>query len=172
MLNFNELSLCKLGITTDVVKTGEFSDLYTITRPLSEFEKSIIQKSIDEGYVTFTSKAAEGRNMELEDLLKVASGRVWSGIEAKEIGLVDELGSLDDAIKMAAEMAELEEYRVSYYPHQKTVLEQLMEELGQDIEAKILRNRLGELFPVYEKIKKVEHYNGILMRMPYDIEIN
>ena len=172
LFNLEDLLRNKLGITTDVVKTGEFSDIYTIARTLTEYERSIIQQMVDEGYETFTTKAAEGRGMEIEDLLKVASGRVWSGVEAKEIGLIDEFGSLEDAVQMAADMAELEEYSVRYYPHQKTVLEQLIEELEQDMEMRIMKAKLGELYPVFEKAQKVSNYNGILTRMPFDIEID
>ncbi|MFC2123408.1 signal peptide peptidase SppA [Bacteroidota bacterium] len=172
MFNLQDLLNNKLGITTDVVNTGEFSDIITVTRSLSEYERSIIQQMADEGYEIFTTKAAEGRGMELEELLKVASGRVWSGTEAKEIGLIDEFGSLEDAIQIAADMADLEEYSVRYYPHQKSVIEQLVEELEQDIGMRIMKAKMGQLYPVYENVQKVSNYNGILTRMPFDIEID
>jgi len=171
LFNMEDLMKNKLGITTDVVKTGEFSDLYTVTRSLTEYERGIFQNMIEEGYETFTTKAAEGRGMDIDDLLKVASGRVWSGIEAKEIGLIDDFGSLEDAIELAAEEAELEEYTVRYYPHQKSFIEQLAEELEQDMHMRILKSRLGQLYPIYEDVQDISQYNGILTRMPFDIEI-
>ena len=172
LFNMKGLMENKLGITFDQVSTGHFSNLYTITRPLTDYEKQIIQKTVEEGYVTFTTKAAESRHMELDDLLKIASGRVWSGSEAKEIGLIDTFGTLDDAIKMAAGKAGIEEYKVVYYPVQKTFLEQLMSDLSDDVQAKWLRIKTGELYPYLKMVREIESYVGIQARIPYTIEMN
>src|SRR5690606_30575449 len=85
----------KLGITMDVAKTGELSDFMNLTRELTELEKNIIQNQVEDGYDTFISRVAEGRGMSREAVLEVASGRVWSGLQAKSNGLVDVLGGLD-----------------------------------------------------------------------------
>ena len=172
IFNIEKLMENKLGITTDRVTTGHFSDIYTMTRPLSDYEKSIIQGSIDKGYETFTTKAAEGRGMSLDELLEVASGRVWSGIEAKEVGLIDEFGSLEDAITMAAEMAEVEEYTVRYYPEQQTVIEQLLEDLSNDVQTKWIKWQTGDLYPVISTIQELETYRGIQARMLFEFKID
>src|SRR5690606_5337540 len=98
----------KLGVTTDVAKTGEFSDFMTPTRPLNPVEQNVIQKQVEDGYDVFISRVSEGRGMSKEAVLEVASGRVWSGLQAKNIGLVDVLGGLDDAIQIAAAKAGVE----------------------------------------------------------------
>ncbi len=163
----------KLGITSDVVKTGEFSDIYTVSRPLNAYEKSIIQGRVEEGYETFTSKAAQGRNMDLEQLKEVASGRVWTGQQAKEIGLVDVLGSYQDAIDIAAEKAGIQDdYMVVQYPELKSELEEIMAKLTGEAETRLTRAKFGELTPYIEKIKQLDTYKGIQARLPFDVELN
>ncbi|CAN5600523.1 signal peptide peptidase SppA [soil metagenome] len=172
LFNVKDFLNSKLGITTDVVKTGHFSDIFTITRSLSDFERQIIQKGVDERYEVFVGKAAEGRNMNIEEIKRNASGRVWSGIEAKERNLVDVLGGLDDAISLAVKAAGVEDdYRVTYLPRQKTFLEQLMSGLGGDIQTRILQFQLGEYFPYVMKIKQLQEYEGIQARLPFHLEI-
>lgn len=163
----------KLGITTEVVETGELSNLFKVTAPLNEFEKSIIQNTIEEGYESFTRKAAEGRNMSVEALREVASGRVWSGIEAKDRNLVDVLGSFDDAVRIAAGKAGLEEgkYRVRYYPEQKGFMEQLLEKLEGNVEARLMEAHFGDFAPYVKPLQELKHYSGIQARMPYDLII-
>jgi len=171
LFNAEELLEDKLGITFDNISTGEYSDMYTMTRPLTSFEKEIIQKDVEKGYEIFTTKAADDRNMPIEDLLEVASGRVYSGHEALDNGLIDEFGTLEDAIKSAAELAELDEYRVSYYPRQKTFFEQILADLGNEIQARYMKIKLGELYPYLEQIQELNTLKGIQARMPYDIQI-
>ena len=151
----------KLGITSDVVNTGEFSDIYTVSRPLNEYEKSIIQGRVEEGYESFTGKAAE-----------VASGRVWTGSQAKEIGLVDVLGSYDDAIKIAANKAGIaDDYMTIMYPELKSEFEEIMSKLVGETEARFMKANYGNIAPYIDQIKKLENYNGIQARMPFDVEI-
>ena len=171
LFNAEELFENKLGLTFDSFSTGEYSDMYTVTRPLSSFEKEIIQQEIERGYEIFTSKAADDRDMAIDELLKIASGRVYSGYEALENGLIDEFGTLEDAIEEAAEMAELEEYRVSYYPRQKTVFEQIMADLGTDIQTRYLKLKLGEYYPYFQQVQQLNTLKGPQARMPFDINI-
>jgi protease-4 len=110
--------------------------------------------------------------MALEDLLSIASGRVWSAIEAKERGLIDTFGSLEDAIGMAAGKAGIEEYKVVYYPEQLTFLEQLMSDLSEDVQTRWLKIKTGDLYPYLEKIRDLDSYIGIQARMPFQIEMN
>ncbi|EMR04810.1 signal peptide peptidase SppA [Cesiribacter andamanensis] len=173
LFNMQQLLNDKLGITTDVVETGELSNLFKVTRPLSEFEKGIVQQSINDGYEMFTSKAAEGRNMPKEALLEVASGRVWSGIEAKERGLVDVLGGLDVAIDIAAAKAGLElgKYRLRYYPEKQSFLEELLGKTEEEIQTRALQKEFGAFFPWVKQLQKMERFQGIQARMPYDLVI-
>ncbi len=171
LFNAEELFENKLGLTFDNFSTGEYSDMYTVTRPLSSFEKEIIQQEIERGYEIFTNKAADDRDMTIDELLKIASGRVYSGNEALENGLIDEFGTLEDAIEEAAEMAELEEYRVSYYPRQKTVFEQIMADLGTDIQTRYLKLKLGEYYPYFQQVQQLNTLKGPQARMPFDINI-
>jgi protease IV len=161
----------KLGITTDVVKTGKHSDILTLTRSLTEFEKSVIQNMVEDTYDTFTKKAAEGRNMTQEQIKELAAGRVWSGIEAHERGLVDVLGGLDDAINIAANKAGITDYRLRYFPKRKSFFEQMIEEFQRDMEAKAMKSKLGEYYFYVDKIKEIEKYQGIQAIMPFDIKV-
>jgi protease IV len=173
LFNMQELLNEKLGITTDVVETGELSNLFKVTRPLTDFEKSIIQQSINEGYEMFTSKAAEGRNMSREELLTVASGRVWSGIEAKERGLIDILGGMDTAIEIAAAKAGLEEgdYRLRYYPEKKSFLQELLGKTEEEIEVRAMQKQFGAFYPWVKQLQKMERFQGVQARMPFDLNI-
>lgn len=161
----------KLGITTDVVKTGEYSDIMSMTRPLRDGERAIIQNGVDNIYKTFTSKAAEGRGMELDQLVKLAGGRVWSGNEALANGLIDEIGGLDRALELAAELAELEDYGVRYYPTQKTFIEQIMSELNKEVEIRVLKHKFGMFYPFIKDVDELMQLRGYQARLPFDIEI-
>ncbi|MEM6841722.1 MAG: signal peptide peptidase SppA [Bacteroidota bacterium] len=165
--------LDKIGVDTEIVQTGEFADIFSPSKPLSETERRIIQNGVEQGYETFTSKAAEGRNMSIEQLKKVASGRVWSGTEALDRDLVDVLGGLDDAVAIAVEKAGLEDddYRVKYYPEQKDIFQQIMEELGQEVSTYWLKRELGDAFPYLQQFQQVRDWQGIQARMPFIMEI-
>lgn len=155
----------KLGITTDNVKTGYFSDIYNMTEPLSEYEMKYIQKGTDQAYKAFTSKAAEGRSMDLEELEPLASGRIWTGDEALENGLIDMLGDLDDAIAIAAEKAGVEEdYRIRVYPIQKDPLEELIQTLLGDYETNVLSDKLDAFYPYLKSLETIKELQGIQAR--------
>jgi protease-4 len=162
----------KIGITSEEVKTGEIGDMVTVMRPLTEMEKNIWQKKTEDIYETFTGKAAKGRKMSQEDIKKIASGRVWTGEQAKANGLVDILGGFNDAIKIAAKAARLgEDYKLKYYPHQKTFLEKLMGDFEQDTKAAILKNELGEYYPWFQQWQRVKRYQGVQARLPWELKI-
>ena len=172
LFNMEKFLENKLGITFDVVKTGEYSDIMTVTRSLSDFERQIIQDGVNDGYETFTSKAAEARGMSLEKLKEVAGGRVWTGVQAHELGLVDLLGSFDDAVKIAAAKADLgDDYLISFYPRQKSVFDQLFSEAGKEMEARSLKSNYGMLAPYVKQVKNLQHLEGIQARMPFSMEI-
>jgi protease IV len=161
----------KFGITSEEVKTGEFGELITISRPLSEMEKNIWQKKVEETYETFTSKAADGRSMPVADIKKVASGRVWTGAQAQANGLVDILGGYDDAIKIAADKAGVSDYKVKLYPRKKTFIQQIMEGFEENTKASTLKNELGEYYPYYQYWQKLKTHNGVQARMPFEFQI-
>jgi protease IV len=171
LFNAKEFLNDKLGITTDNVNTGHFSDLFTVTRPLTAYEKKILQDQTDYVYDIFTSKAAEGRKMPVDDLKKIAQGRVWSGEEALKIGLIDKFGNLDDAINMAAAKAGVAKYRVVYYPERKSFIDQILSELSGDMNESYLKAKLGSYYSLYKDINHVTEYQGIQARMPYDLNI-
>ena len=167
--NFGEFLENKIGITHDVVKTGKYSDLYTVTRPLTDAERAIIQRGVNEGYETFTQKAADARGMSQDELKKIASGRVWSGEQALENGLVDELGSFNDAIEMAAEAAGIEnDYSVSYYPREKPFIEEFLEKMNTKIQVTLFG---VEADPLLKSVKKLNELKGLQARLPGNLEV-
>jgi protease-4 len=179
--NIQKLLSDKLGVTIDRVETGKFSDFPTITRPLTDYEKAQFQREINKIYADFTSKAALGRHMPVERLRRLASGRVWSGSEAKARGLVDVLGSYDDAVKLAAGRAHLKDgdYSVQRLPRQKTSWERLLSRFGGDdeeeqsaaAEARFAQAKLGPLYPVYRQYQLLLQMRGVQARLPYELEI-
>lgn len=170
--NMGELLNDKLGITTDVVKTNKNSDLLSLTRPMTEYERQLMQQNIEEGYDLFISHVAEGRKMSKEQVDEIGQGRVWSGENAKEIGLVDEFGGLQHAIDLAAEIEGLENYRTVALPAQLDPFQQIFQTGTDNVRAWFLKNQMGEHYRYYEFLKKSSEMKGILARMPYDIYIN
>jgi protease-4 len=163
----------KVGITSEEVKTGEIGELVTVSRPLSEIEKNIWQNQTNEIYETFTRKASEGRHMSQDNLKKIASGRVWTGAQAKENGLVDVLGGLDEAIRIAATKAGIAtDYKLRFYPKQKTTLEKLFGNLEETTQARIMKEQLGEYYPSYLQWQRIKNYQGTQARMPFEFQIH
>ncbi|MCF0058259.1 signal peptide peptidase SppA [Dyadobacter sp. CY356] len=173
IFNVKDFMNNKLGVTFDAVKTSEHADWPTATRDMTEFEKSMIQKNVNEGYANFTSKAAAGRKMPVERLRSLAQGRVWSGTEAKANGLVDVLGGIDDAIVIAAKAAKLSEgdYRVRYFPEKKKPFEELLGKMMGGSEDKVLDRNLGELSTYVKMYKKLMNMGGMQTRLPYELII-
>ncbi|MGC3945601.1 MAG: signal peptide peptidase SppA [Chryseolinea sp.] len=161
----------KLGITSEELKTGEIGELITISRPLNEVERSIWQQRTEEVYDTFTKKAAEGRKTTQDAIKAVASGRVWTGQQAKERGLVDIIGTFDDAIKVAATAAKVQDdYKVRYYPrYTPSFLEQIATKIEEDNEENAVRAQLGEYYYLYQQLREVKSYQGTQARMPYTL---
>lgn len=169
--NAGELMEEKLGITTDVVKTNEHADMPSLVRPMSEFERNLMQNYIEEGYALFVSRVADGRKMEVAAVDSIGQGRVWSGENALQIGLVDELGGLDEAVKKAAEMAGVENYRVVKLPELADPLTELFKSGSDNARAWILRNELGEAYPYYQQLHHLKNMKGIYARLPFEVNI-
>jgi len=172
LMSFEELYTEKIGLTFDQVKTNRFADLGNTTRPLTKEEYTIIQESVVDIYETFTSKVAEGRNMSQRNVDGIGQGRVWSGVNAMDINLIDEYGGLNDAIKGAAELAELEDYRVYELPEQKDPLQELLQGLEEDLQTKWMKHQLGEQYKYYKTIQDLQHLKGVQARMPYQFVID
>ncbi len=170
--NIGELLNDKLGITTDVVKTNKNSDLLTLTRPMTDYERQMMQANIEEGYNTFVSHVADGRRMTTAQVDSIGQGRVWSGENAKEIGLIDDFGGLKDAITLAAEIEGLENYRTVSLPALPDPFSELFKMGADNIKARFLKNEMGDSYKYYEYFKKMSGLNGIYARMPYDIFVN
>ena len=164
----------KLGITSEQVKTGEIGELLTVTRSLNDVEKGILQKQTEMIYETFTSKAADGRRMKVEDLKKIASGRVWTGEQAKENGLVDVLGDFNDAVNIATAKAGIEnDYVLRYYPKPKGIFEKYFGEKQEQVKNKKIKEALGgENALMFQQWKKVQRLQGAQARMPFEFTIN
>jgi protease-4 len=126
---------------------------------------------VEDGYEDFVTKAAQGRNMSVEQLKSIASGRVWTGAEAKQNGLVDVLGGLDDAIRIAAKAAKLKdgEYRVRYMPEQKSFAEKILSQLSGDKEEQIMERQFGIMAPYVKQVRDLQHLQGVQARLPFNI---
>lgn len=167
----------KLGLTADRVRTGQFSDMPSVTRPLTAYEQQQIQREVDHIYADFTTKAAEGRHMPVDRLRAVASGRVWSGTEARTNQLVDRFGGLEDAIAIAAHAAKLRDgkYRLRKLPARKSYVEGLLGTLSGDEEVRatgLIRRELGVLAPYYEQLHRLVRLGtGVQARLPFDVEV-
>lgn len=170
--NMQKLFNDKLGITFDGVKTGQYADLGNTSRPLTPAERQILQNQINHGYDDFTKAVATGRHKTQAYINSIGQGRVWTGEQAVKIGLVDRLGNINDAVKSAAKMAKLKDYRLVAYPEQKSVLNKLGESFSIKMKTRMLKSELGENYPVYEQIKNMTSMMRTpLARMEYDVVI-
>ena len=172
-LNIDRFLSNKIGITQDYVNTHANSNFMNSLGELTEFQKSVIQNMVNQGYETFTSKAASGRKMSIEKLKSLAGGRVWTGIQAKEIGLVDELGGLDVAIEIAAKKGKLKPgaYKVVVYPKAKSFLDQLISSAMSEssLTQKFAALNMPWAKPILE-MERMKKREGYLALMPYLME--
>ncbi|NND16400.1 MAG: signal peptide peptidase SppA [Eudoraea sp.] len=165
----------KIGINAEQVGTNSNSVDYSLFEPMTPQFRGYVKESIEEVYSTFLRRVSDGRNISMAQADSLAQGRVWSGVEAKELGLVDELGGLDDAIRAAAELAEISEYGIRKYPRFKTGFERFMDEMSsaksEQVEAR-LKDEMGhELYSIFTELKSVVKQKGIQARLPYTIRI-
>ncbi|WP_044205211.1 signal peptide peptidase SppA [Coleofasciculus chthonoplastes] len=162
------------GITWDVVKTGRFADTQTVSRPKTTQELALIQKIVDQVYSKFLDKVAESRKLPKDKVAQIAQGRVWSGIDAKQLGLVDEIGGLDDAIEYAVKEANLgEDWKLEEYPRFQTLEERLIEEfVGNDSNTTRQPDPLmAEFMKLKEDLAMLQALNdpkGIYARLPFN----
>ena len=169
--NMQNLLTNKLGITEDVVTTNEHSDMISVTRPMTTFERNLMQQTIEEGYDTFISRVADGRKMEKSAVDAIGQGRVWAAPNAKDIKLIDSYGSLTDAIELAKKMTKLDNFRIVNLPKLKDPFEEILKGFSSSAKAGLMKDELGESYKYYEQLRGLVSQKGVLARMPYDLEI-
>ena len=167
----SELLTQKLGLTFDVVKTNALSDFGAMGRPFNANEAAILQNYVNQGYELFTGRVAGGRALAQDSVKVIGEGRVWTGEQALKIGLVDKLGNLDDAIKEAAELAEMEKYTIGRYPAPEPWYMGLLDSEVNDYMEGRMRAALGEYYPAFSLVRRIGKMDPIQARMPFDPNI-
>lgn len=160
----------KIGITTDRVNTGPYADLGSVTRSITDADSMVIQKEVERIYDVFTKKAAEGRKMEQSKLQEYAGGRVWTGVEALSIGLVDTLGGLDAAIALAASKSSLDNFGVAYFTGEKSFWEKVSGDKST-LEEKVLKEKLGENYSAFKTLEALDRKRGVQAIMPFELDV-
>lgn len=162
----------KIGVNFDVVKTNPYADFGTITRPMNDGEKGLMQMYINHGYDLFLTRCSEGRGINKEELDKIAQGRVWTGSTAKELGLVDELGGLDKALEIAVAKSGVDAYTVMNYPAKESFFESLMNtNPGNYIKVRMLNGKMGEIYQQFSIIENFDKIDRIQARVPFELNI-
>ncbi len=161
----------KLGVTFDRYETNPHADLISVNKPLDEMEMKAMQDMVTDIYDDFTGKVAKGRNMTQAQVDSIGQGRVWSGEDAKMIGLVDEIGNLQDCVRAIAEKAGMTDYAVKELPDLIDPFQKLIEDITGKKETKILQEVLGENYRIYEDLREIQNMKGIQTRLPFLIEI-
>ncbi|MGB5323707.1 signal peptide peptidase SppA [Lutimonas sp.] len=162
----------RIGINAEQVGTNKRSLDYSLFEPMTDDFYAVTKEGIESVYTTFVTKVAEGRNMTFEEVDKIAQGRVWTGKQALENGLVDELGGLEDAIKLAASMVEIDEYRIRSYPDYKREFKDMFSGPFASIKQQVLLHEIGEdNLKIYKQLQQFGDWKGIQTRMPFLLEI-
>lgn len=164
----SELVTEKIGLHSETVKTNKFADFGDLTRPMNENEKAVMQAYVNRGYELFTKRCADGRGMEQDSIKAVAEGRVWTGLHALELGLVDQLGGLDDAIAEAKKRAEIEACTVKTYPGTSSFIEKLSGAVSGDSYADAkMKEILGDYYGTFSYMKRMTTERGVMAKSPY-----
>ena len=170
--DFSGLLTEKLGVKFDEVKTNKHSAFGTPARPFNEEEMRYLNNYIDRGYALFRSRVAQGRKMKVEQVEKIAQGRVWLGQDALKVKLVDELGGLDKAVAKAAQLAKLKEYHTAAYPGKTSWIDQLLNNLsGESYINAQARQALGEYYEPFMLMKDINNQSAIQARIPFKLNI-
>lgn len=172
--NINELA-ADIGINAEQVGTNKNSVDYSLFEPMSSNFRTIVQQGVEQTYHTFLERVAKGRGITIAKADSMAQGRVWSGVDAKNLGLIDELGNLDDAIEAAANLAELDGYSIRKYPKYKSGFEKLIEDMGgvkSKIGQDLIKGEIGEEpYNLLKQMKSSMKQKGIQAKMPYLLDI-
>ena len=162
----------KLGVSFDVVKTNPYADFGNLTRPMNDGEKGLMQMYVNNGYELFLTRCSNGRGISMEELDKIAQGRVWTGSTAKELGLVDELGGLDKALEIAIAKAGVDAYTVMSYPKKEGFLESLMNtNPGNYIKGRMLNGKMSDMYRQFSIIENFDKIDRIQARVPFELNI-
>lgn len=171
--NAGKLLNDKLGVHFSTVKTNAMSDFGDITRAFTPEERAMAQAYIDKGYDLFTRRCADGRKMQQNEIKAIGEGRIWTGAHAQKIGLVDELGSLNDAIEKAKKLAKIDDATVMVYPAKTSTLESILGSLTESsITDSKMQEALGEYYNVFSEIKNANKKTGMQASMPYSLILN
>lgn len=168
----SELVTQKIGVKFDVVKTNALSDMGSMSRPMNEEEGALMQAMVERGYETFTGRVAMGRKMPIEKVKEIAEGRVWTGKQAKDLGLVDQLGNLQAAIKAAAKLAKVEKYNTANYPAPQPWFQTLLNDKKSGYLDAEMRNMLGEYYTTFSLIRNIRLQDRLQMRLPFEPNIH
>lgn len=147
------------------------SDAISVNRAFTPEEHDLMQNYVNRGYELFVSRCATGRKMTTDQIKAIAEGRVWTGADAIKIGLVDKLGSLDDAIKIAVDKAKLKTYNIKEYPEKEDFATKFMKSFSKNMETRFMKAQLGDQYMMFKKVKDLEKLNGIQARMSFDLII-
>lgn len=171
--NAGKLLNDKLGVHFSTVKTNAMSDFGDITRAFTPEERAMAQAYIDKGYDLFTRRCADGRKMQQNEIKAIGEGRIWTGAHAQKIGLVDELGSLNDAIEKAKKLAKIDDATVMVYPAKTSTIESILGSLTESsITDSKMQEALGEYYNVFSEIKNANKKTGMQASMPYSLILN
>lgn len=162
----------KLGITFDEAKTNANSDYISINKPMPTYQMMVLQAEIENIYSSFVEKVAEGRHLTKAKVDSIGQGRVWSGKDAMQIGLIDEFGGYDKAIEVAADLAKMKNYSLIYLPEQKEQIQEIIDQLTGNESRIVLEKEMGEYYKYYQYLKEIQQMKGIQARMPFDVSIN
>ena len=164
--------LDKVGISSETVSTNKFGGMMSFDRAMTEEEKALMQRSVNDGYDLFVARCADGRKMLPDDIKKVAEGRVWTGAMAKQLGLVDDLGGLDDAIAKAKELAEVEDCTIITYPAKPSMLDEILSSLPKGYVKTFTPDGAAQVIDGLRWLTELDNINPLQARMPYWVEIN
>lgn len=167
--NFKKLMNEKIGVTTDEVALSKHANFGGGLKPLDAFESTVIQKEVEHVYTTFRQRVADGRKTDTAAIEKIAQGRVWTGTQAIERNLADEIGNLDNAIAFAAKKASLKDYKVKVYPEEKSFAEKISESFGE-MKTSWVKEALGEQYEIFNAINRLKKTSGVQCRMPLETE--
>lgn len=171
MFSAEELLTEKIGVNVEVVNTNDHADMGNLARSFDEQESAYMQDMVEDFYDVFITRVAEGRDMTKTEVDEIGQGRVWTGENALEIGLVDELGGLEKAVEKAAELAELEKYKIRECPKMKDFMEQLLSELKFQTGLNFLKSIPGVDNKTITRIETIQNMDeGVQARMPVDVE--
>lgn len=162
---FKELVNDKLGVNIDYVSTNANSSGPNSFEPMTPFQRAKMQGEVDRGYELFTSRCAEGRHVSQDSIKAIAEGRVWDGVTAKKIGLVDELGYLEDAVSGLASAMGYEKYEVVSYPNPKSSFWDIITELNSQMRVNAMKEEMGQYYPVYKRLKEIKEAAPVQARM-------